>query len=58
LHTSAVDAFGSPVAGPLGFVQDALCVFARVPRAFAQPLPVPASWPVVEIVAIMRSRAG
>ncbi|MWL87564.1 asparaginase [Cupriavidus sp. SW-Y-13] len=51
LHTSAVDAFDSPTAGPLGFVQDAFVRFVRVPRAFAQPLPVPASWPVVEVVA-------
>ncbi|TWG79635.1 L-asparaginase [Cupriavidus gilardii J11] len=52
-HTCAVQAFVSPVSGPLGFVQDALVRFTRAPlRLPAQPWPLPAgSWPVVEIVA-------
>nr|WP_315595486.1 asparaginase [uncultured Cupriavidus sp.] len=53
-HTSAVDAFVSPVAGPLGFVQDTYIRFARAPLAAGADrsyLPVPASWPMVEIVA-------
>ena len=51
-HTSAVDAFVSPSAGPLGFVQDAYIRFTRAPAMLAAPrLPVPSAWPVVEIVA-------
>lgn len=52
-HTSAVQAFVSPGAGPLGFVQDALVRFTRAPlRLPAQPWPLPAqAWPAVEIVA-------
>jgi ribosomal protein S6 len=53
-HTSAVDAFASPVAGPLGFVQDAYIHFARPGLSGAARLPVPPR-PMVEIVA-MRSR--
>jgi L-asparaginase len=50
-HTSAVDAFVSPMAGPLGFVQDGYVRFTRAPDRFAVPhLPVPAEWPLVEIV--------
>ena len=51
-HTSMIDAFVSPNAGPLGLVQDAYIRFTRAPvlRA-APPLPVPAAWPMVEIVA-------
>jgi len=50
-HTSAVDAFVSPMAGPLGFVQDGYVRFARVPDRVAVPrLPVPGDWPLVEIV--------
>ncbi|MGK9806623.1 asparaginase domain-containing protein, partial [Salmonella enterica subsp. enterica] len=30
-HTSAVDAFASPAAGPIGLVQDALVRFTRAP---------------------------
>ncbi len=51
-HTSAVDAFHSPVAGPLGFVQDTYVHFSRTPGPGQAPrLPVPAVWPLVEIVA-------
>ncbi|SPA24966.1 Asparaginase [Cupriavidus taiwanensis] len=50
-HTSAVDAFVSP-CGPLGFVQDDYVRFARAPRRAAVPIgPMPAAWPVVEILA-------
>lgn len=50
-HTSAVDAFTSPAGGPIGFVQDAYVRFTRalVPND-APALPVPAAWPLVEIV--------
>ncbi|RZT41912.1 asparaginase [Cupriavidus agavae] len=52
LHTSAVDAFGSPIAGPLGFIQDACVRFTRTPVGLESPrLPVPETWPMVEIVA-------
>lgn len=49
-HTSAVDAFVSP-CGPLGFVQDDYVRFTRSPRAAWTIGPMPAAWPVVEIVA-------
>lgn len=50
-HTSAADAFVSPMAGPVGFVQDAYIRFTRTPRLPDGPrLPVPASWPQVEII--------
>ena len=51
-HTSAVDAFASPAAGPIGLVQDALVRFTRAPlRLPRQALPLPRQWPAVEIVA-------
>lgn len=51
-HTSAVDAFVSPLAGPLGFVQDDYVRFAHAPARQAHAvMPMPASWPEVEIVA-------
>lgn len=51
-HTSAVDAFASPGAGPIGLVQDALVRFTRAPlRLPRQALPLPQQWPAVEIVA-------
>jgi len=51
-HTSAVDAFVSPMTGPLGFVQDGYVRFTRAPdRATVPYLPVPSEWPLVEIVA-------
>ncbi|AZG14223.1 asparaginase [Cupriavidus pauculus] len=51
-HTSAVDAFVSPMAGPVGFVQDAYVRFTRQPaRPDAARLPVPTAWPMVEVVA-------
>ncbi|MGO4302478.1 asparaginase [Cupriavidus sp. RAF12] len=51
-HTSAVNAFVSPVAGPLGFVQDDFVRFVRVPQFLgASPLAVPTRWPLVEIIA-------
>ncbi|GJG95648.1 asparaginase [Cupriavidus pauculus] len=51
-HTSAVDAFVSPMTGPLGFMQDAYIRFARAPAmSGAARLPVPTTWPMVEIVA-------
>jgi len=51
-HTSAVDAFVSPIGGPLGFVQDDFVRFTRhAVRADGPALPVPAAWPLVEIVA-------
>ncbi|AOZ06872.1 asparaginase [Cupriavidus malaysiensis] len=51
-HTSAVDAFVSPVGGPLGFVQDELVSFMRAPlRRVERSWPLPAGeWPLVEIV--------
>lgn len=50
-HTSAVDAFVSPNAGPIGYVQDAYIRFTRAPsRREAPCLPVPSAWPMVEIV--------
>ncbi|PLP97372.1 asparaginase [Cupriavidus pauculus] len=50
-HTSAVDAFVSPNAGPLGFVQDAYIRFTRAPASRETGyLPVPSAWPMVEIV--------
>ena len=50
-HTSGVDAFVSPMAGPLGFVQDAYVRFTRTPgHPVAPRLPVPSAWPLVEIV--------
>jgi len=50
-HTSAVDAFVSPMAGPLGFVQDSYIRFTRAPDRVVVPhLPVPADWPLVEII--------
>lgn len=50
-HTSAVDAFVSPMCGPLGFVQDAYVRFTRLPARSEPTLPVPSAWPMVEIVA-------
>ncbi|MFP3754314.1 asparaginase [Cupriavidus sp. SIMBA_020] len=51
-HTSAVDAFTSPAGGPIGFVQDAYVRFTRALAPNDAPaLPVPAAWPLVEIVA-------
>ncbi|MGY8525237.1 asparaginase [Paracidovorax citrulli] len=55
-HTSSVGAFASPSSGPLGFVQDATVRLLRAPlpvplSGTPQPWPMPASWPVVEIVA-------
>lgn len=51
-HTSTVDAFVSPLAGPLGFVQDDYVRFLRQPvSAGGALLPVPADWTLVEIVA-------
>lgn len=50
-HTSAVDAFVSPVAGPLGFVQDDYVRFTRSPAHGPRLWPMPAGWPEVEIVA-------
>jgi len=50
-HTSAVDAFVSPNAGPIGYVQDAYIRFTRAPaRRETSYLPVPSAWPMVEIV--------
>ena len=50
-HTSAVDAFVSPGAGPIGYVQDAFVRFTREPLGInAARLPIPAAWPTVEIV--------
>ena len=51
-HTSAVDGFASPGAGPIGLVQDALVRFTRAPLRLPQhALPLPGNWPAVEIVA-------
>lgn len=51
-HTSSVDAFVSPIGGPLGFVQDSYIRFMREPSWLDVPrLAVPENWPVVEIVA-------
>lgn len=51
-HTSAVNAFVSPLAGPLGIVQDELVRYLRAPAALpGAPWAVPAAWPAVEIVA-------
>ncbi|WP_458761712.1 asparaginase [Cupriavidus basilensis] len=51
-HTSAVNAFVSPVSGPIGFVQDNLVRFVRIPsRLPVKAWPVPCAWPQVEIVA-------
>ncbi len=50
-HTAAVNAFASPLAGPVGYVQDDLVRFARIPQGLpAQALPLPSVWPQVEIV--------
>lgn len=51
-HTSAVNAFVSPVSGPIGFVQDNLVRFVRTPsRLPVKAWPVPCAWPQVEVVA-------
>lgn len=51
-HTSSVGAFASPSSGPLGFVQDATVRLLRAPLSVPlEPWPMPAAWPVVEIVA-------
>ncbi|MGT2456800.1 asparaginase [Cupriavidus basilensis] len=51
-HTSAVNAFVSPLAGPIGFVQDDLVRFVRAPRLLPdQAWAVPSKWPQVEILA-------
>lgn len=50
-HTSSVDAFVSPVAGPLGFVQDDFVRFTRAPAHGPRLWSMPAGWPEVEIIA-------
>jgi L-asparaginase len=51
-HTSAANAFASPLAGPMGFVQDDLVRFVRMPlRLPARAWAVPSAWPQVEILA-------
>jgi L-asparaginase len=51
-HTSAVDAFASPLSGPLGIVQDELVRFYRAPlRLPPQAMQLSATWPKVEIAA-------
>ncbi|WP_250464770.1 asparaginase [Caballeronia sp. GAFFF2] len=52
--TYAVDAFRSPEAGALGFVQDGRVEFQRTvvrPHTLASEFTVPQDWPMVEIVA-------
>ncbi|EHP38288.1 periplasmic L-asparaginase II [Cupriavidus basilensis OR16] len=51
-HTSAVNAFVSPVAGPIGYVQDDFVRFVRTPgRLPVSAWSVPSAWPQVEILA-------
>ncbi len=50
-HTSAVDAFASPLSGPLGLVQDDYVRFTRVVAHGARLWSMPADWPSVEVVA-------
>ncbi|WP_420997210.1 asparaginase [Cupriavidus sp. 30B13] len=51
-HAAAVNAFASPLGGPIGYVQDDFVCFTRAPmRLPAVPMPVPRAWPQVEIVA-------
>ena len=62
VHTYRLDAFGCGDAGPVGYVEQAAVRWLRASAAAAGdapavpwPLPAPASWPRVEIVA---SHAG
>lgn len=50
-HTAAVNAFVSPVTGPVGYVQDDFVRIARAAPAQGPAWPVPSQWPLVEIVA-------
>jgi len=50
-HTSSVNAFVSPLTGPVGFVQDDFVRIVRAGRESGAVWPVPQAWPMVEIVA-------